>query len=93
MALLNDGVSGNLMIFSFGIFAEIYFERVLTSTGRTIFSMTSQLCGAIIDFPAQQGRERPLQRLLHRRHVGLALPAAVGGSVVPKFEKITHCDR
>ena len=43
------GVSylSTVMIFSFGIFAEIFFERVLTSTGRTIFSMTSQLCGAI----------------------------------------------
>ena len=29
------------------IFSQIYFERLLTSTGKTIFSMTSQLCGAI----------------------------------------------
>ncbi|WP_455719369.1 MATE family efflux transporter [Agathobacter sp.] len=36
-----------VMIFSFGLLAQIYFERLLTSTGRTIFSMTSQLCGAI----------------------------------------------
>ena len=27
--------------------SQIFFERLLTSTGRTIFSMTSQLCGAI----------------------------------------------
>ncbi len=47
--IMDMGVSylSTVMIFSFGIFAEIYFERVLTSTGRTIFSMTSQLCGAI----------------------------------------------
>ena len=36
-----------VMIFSFGIFAQVFFERLLTSTGKTIFSMTSQLCGAI----------------------------------------------
>lgn len=36
-----------VMIFSFGLLAQIFFERLLTSTGRTIFSMTSQLCGAI----------------------------------------------
>ena len=36
-----------VMIFSFGLFIQIFFERLLTSTGRTIFSMTSQLCGAI----------------------------------------------
>ena len=47
--IMDMGVSylSTVMIFSFGIFAEIFFERVLTSTGRTIFSMTSQLCGAI----------------------------------------------
>ena len=36
-----------VMIFSVGLFAQIYFERLLTSTGKTIFSMTSQLCGAL----------------------------------------------
>lgn len=36
-----------VMIFSFGIFAQVFFERLLTSTGRTIFSMTSQLSGAV----------------------------------------------
>lgn len=36
-----------VMIFSFGLFGQFYFERLLTATGRTIFSMTSQLCGAI----------------------------------------------
>ena len=36
-----------VMMFSVGLFAQIYFERLLTSTGKTIFSMTSQLCGAI----------------------------------------------
>lgn len=36
-----------VMIFSFGIFTQVFFERLLTSTGRTIFSMTSQLSGAI----------------------------------------------
>ena len=36
-----------VMIFSFGIFKQVFFERLLTSTGRTIFSMTSQLSGAV----------------------------------------------
>ena len=35
------------MIFSFGLFTQFFFERLLTSTGRTIFSMTSQLTGAV----------------------------------------------
>lgn len=36
-----------VMTFSFGIFTQVFFERLLTSTGRTIFSMTSQLSGAV----------------------------------------------
>ena len=36
-----------VMIFSFGLLAQVFFERLLTSTGRTIFSMPSQLTGAI----------------------------------------------
>ena len=36
-----------VMICSFGIFAQFYFERLLTSTGKTIFSMVSQLSGAV----------------------------------------------
>ena len=36
-----------VMIFSFGLLAQVFFECLLTSTGRTIFSMTSQLTGAI----------------------------------------------
>lgn len=36
-----------VMILSFGVFAQFYFERLLTATGRTMFSMTSQLVGAI----------------------------------------------
>lgn len=36
-----------VMIFSFGLLAQVFFERLLTSTRRTIFSMTSQLTGAI----------------------------------------------
>ena len=36
-----------VMIVSFGLLAQVFFERLLTSTGRTIFSMTSQLTGAI----------------------------------------------
>lgn len=36
-----------VMIFSFGVFGQFFFERLLTSTGRTVFSMISQLSGAI----------------------------------------------
>ena len=47
--LLEFGIDylSTVMIFSFGLFAQFFFERLLTSTGKTIFSMTSQLCGAI----------------------------------------------
>ena len=36
-----------VMMFSFGLLGQFFFERLLTSTGKTIFSMTSQLCGAV----------------------------------------------
>lgn len=36
-----------VMIFSMGVFGQFFFERLLTSTGKTIFSMISQLSGAI----------------------------------------------
>ena len=48
-AILEMGVQylGIVMIFSFGIFLQFFFERLLTSTGKTVFSMVSQLTGAI----------------------------------------------
>lgn len=36
-------------IFSFGIFLEIAFERIMQSTGRTIYNMITQGLGAIIN--------------------------------------------
>lgn len=36
-----------VMVFSMGIFGQFFFERLLTSTGKTVFSMVSQLSGAI----------------------------------------------
>lgn len=36
-------------IASFGMFAQFIFERILTSTGRTLFTMTTQATGAIIN--------------------------------------------
>ena len=36
-------------VFSFGIFLQIMAEKLLISTGKTIFSMTSQLSGALIN--------------------------------------------
>ncbi len=35
--------------FSFGLFGQILFERLLQSTGRTVYSMISQMTGAIIN--------------------------------------------
>ena len=37
------------LIFSFGIFMEMTFERIMQSTGRTIYSMVTQGNGAIIN--------------------------------------------
>lgn len=37
------------LAFSFGIYGQLLFERMLVSTGKTMFSMTSQLVGAIIN--------------------------------------------
>ena len=34
---------------SFGMFMQIFFERLLQSTGRTVLTMTSQITGAIIN--------------------------------------------
>jgi putative MATE family efflux protein len=36
-------------MFSFGIFMQFIFERLLQSTGRTLFSMITQMTGAIIN--------------------------------------------
>ncbi len=36
-------------IFSFGIFAQIFSERLFQSTGKTIYSMVTQAAGAIIN--------------------------------------------
>lgn len=37
------------LIFSFGIFLQIAFERILQATGRTFHTMITQGCGAIIN--------------------------------------------
>ena len=34
---------------SFGIFGQIFFERLLLSTGKTVYSMISQVSGAVIN--------------------------------------------
>lgn len=36
-------------VFSFGIFGQVIFERLLQATGKTIYSMITQLTGAIIN--------------------------------------------
>lgn len=36
-------------LFSFGIFGQITFERLLLSTGKTIYSMISQTSGAVVN--------------------------------------------
>lgn len=38
-----------VLIFFFGVFAEITYERILQSTGRTTLSMITQLIGAILN--------------------------------------------
>ncbi len=40
---------GIVMTFSMGVFFQITFERLLQATGRTLLSMITQLCGAIIN--------------------------------------------
>ncbi len=37
------------MIFSFGLFGQFIFERILQATGRTVFTMISQMTGAVIN--------------------------------------------
>ena len=38
-----------VMVLSFGMFAQFIFERILQSTGRTVFSMVAQMTGAVIN--------------------------------------------
>ena len=38
-----------VMVFSFGLFGQFIFERMLQATGRTVFTMISQMVGAIIN--------------------------------------------
>ena len=38
-----------VLIFSFGIFSQFIFERLLQATGRTLYTMMSQTTGAIIN--------------------------------------------
>ncbi len=37
------------LIFSFGIFTQVTFERLLQSTGKTVYSMITQMTGAVIN--------------------------------------------
>ena len=49
--IVDYGVSytGICLMFSFGIFGQFCFERLLQSTGRTGLSMVTQMCGAVIN--------------------------------------------
>ena len=49
--IMNLGVSylSVVMMFSFGIFSQFVFERMLQATGRTFFTMISQSIGAVIN--------------------------------------------
>lgn len=38
-----------VMVLSFGMYAQFIFERLLQATGRTVFTMISQMVGAIIN--------------------------------------------
>ncbi len=50
-AIFNYGVEylSIVMIFSFGIFSQFIFERILQATGRTLYTMISQSTGAIVN--------------------------------------------
>ena len=50
-AIVNYGVEylSIIMIFSVGIFLQVTMERLLVSTGRTVYSMITQMFGAIIN--------------------------------------------
>lgn len=50
-AIMEYGVTylGIVLIFSFGIFMQFAFERILQATGRTLFTMISQTTGAVIN--------------------------------------------
>ncbi len=47
--IMNMGISYLTIVLamSFGLFSQFYFERLLISTGKTVYSMASQLTGAI----------------------------------------------
>lgn len=50
-AIFEYGVTylSTVLIFSFGVFMQLVFERILQGTGRTVFTMISQSLGAIIN--------------------------------------------
>ena len=50
-AIMNYGVTylSICLTFSFGIFGQFIFERILQATGRTLFTMISQGVGAIVN--------------------------------------------
>lgn len=51
MPVINLGTTylSIVLIFSFGIYGQFIFERLLQSTGKTIFTMVSQTTGAIVN--------------------------------------------
>ena len=46
---LGDSYLSIVCCFCFGLFFQVTFERLLQATGRTMLSMISQLCGALIN--------------------------------------------
>lgn len=51
VAIIEDGAVylGIVTTLSLGLFCQVTFERLLQSTGRTVYSMISQLTGAVIN--------------------------------------------
>jgi putative MATE family efflux protein len=49
--IMNLGITylSIVMFFSFGVFAQFIFERMLQATGRTVLTMISQMTGAVIN--------------------------------------------
>ena len=70
-------------IFSFGIFGQVIFERLLQATGKTIYSMVTQLTGAIINII--------LDPILIYGYFGMPALGVAGAAVATVAGQIVAC--